>query len=281
MLVGTAIGVGVIGIFLGKAIVNDVFQSKLHNTTAFWILQITSNTIALFSASLIFAKYAVNDSREYLKAYKCPPLMLMILVPAIMFAGTAIIEFLSVLNQEILSFAFLKDFADWAREGEDVIAETMKSLFAMNTLWQMFFNLLVIGLLTAIAEEFLFRGSLQTIIVRWTKGNIHAAIWITAVLFSAFHVQFFGFLPRLALGAMFGYMVTWSGSIWPAVWAHFINNGTAVIATYLYQNKKIDIDPNNNHVFNYTTYIISFIIILFLFWIFKNVASGKRNIPEY
>ena len=115
--------------------------------------------------------------------------------------------------------------------------------------------------------------------MRWTK-NYHVAVWITAILFSAFHMEFFGFLPRLMLGVLFGYFVVWSGSIWTSVWAHFINNGTAVVVTYLYQHKKITINPDDQHVFNYTGYIISLVIVLFLLYVYRNITLSQQPAPE-
>ena len=138
-------------------------------------------------------------------------------------------------------------------------------------------NVIIVGFLTAVAEEFMFRGVIQTIFTRWTK-NYHAAIWITAILFSSFHMEFFGFLPRMMLGALLGYMVAWSGSIWPAVWGHFINNGTAVVVTYLYQHKKIKVNPDDQHMFNYAAYIFSLIIVLFLLFMYYKLATDKKQL---
>ncbi|RVU01454.1 CPBP family intramembrane metalloprotease [Mucilaginibacter limnophilus] len=280
MLIGGAIGFGIIAVFLGTDALMAFGEAGSQNTSALWILQITSGTIAMFVAAVIFAMAVVKKPKEYLKADKLPSFILIILVFAIMFAGTALMELLSNLNQQLLSLDFLKGFAEWARTKEDAAEKMMEALFQMRTIWQMLFNLLVVGLLTAISEEFLFRGCLQTILVRWTR-NPHAAVWITAIIFSAFHVQFFGFLPRLALGVLFGYMVAWSGSIWPGVWAHFVNNGTAVVVTYLYQHKKINLNPDDQHVFNYTGYLISLIFVLFLLSVYQRIASGTKKIPAH
>lgn len=92
-------------------------------------------------------------------------------------------------------------------------------------------NLILVAVVPAIGEELMFRGGVQKIITRWS-GNHHVGIWIGAVLFSAMHFQFYGFLPRMALGALFGYMLVWSGSIWLPMLAHFINNATAILLHY-------------------------------------------------
>jgi membrane protease YdiL (CAAX protease family) len=80
----------------------------------------------------------------------------------------------------------------------------------------------------------LFRGLLQRLIREWL-GNVHVAVFISAFLFSALHMQFFGFLPRMMLGIMFGYLFVWTGSLWVPVFAHFVNNGSAVVVSYLGQ----------------------------------------------
>jgi hypothetical protein len=174
----------------------------------------------------------------------------------------------------------LPPWLKWMRDSEDSAEKLMAVMLQMKNIWQVIADVLAVGLLTAIVEEFMFRGVLQTIFERWTK-NTHAAIWITAILFSAFHMEFFGFLPRLMLGVLFGYFVAWSGSIWPAVWAHFLNNGLAVVATYLFQQKIIKIDPDDQHVFNYGAYIFSLVIMVALLFIYRRIAIEKQPIPEH
>jgi hypothetical protein len=166
------------------------------------------------------------------------------------------------------------------RDSEDQAEKLTEALLQMKTIWDLIKDVLLIGLLTAIVEEFMFRGVLQTIFVRWTK-NTHVAIWITAILFSAFHMDFFGFLPRMALGVLFGYFVAWSGSIWPAVWAHFLNNATAVVVTYLFNHKQIKINPDDQHLFSYSGYIISLAIVLFLLFVYRKTAFDKKPIPDF
>lgn len=101
------------------------------------------------------------------------------------------------------------------------------SLLSFDATWQFPATLLAVAILPAICEELTFRGVLQPLFSRWT-GSFHVGIWISALLFSAIHLQFHGFLPRMVLGAGLGYLVYYSGSLWPAILAHFLNNAMAI-----------------------------------------------------
>ena len=90
-------------------------------------------------------------------------------------------------------------------------------------------NIGLLALLPALSEELSFRGTLQQIL-----GNKAAAIWVTAFIFSAIHMQFYGFVPRMLMGAMFGYVFVWTGSLWVPILMHFTNNGLAVLTYYLF-----------------------------------------------
>jgi hypothetical protein len=104
-------------------------------------------------------------------------------------------------------------------------------------------NLVVIALLPAIGEELMFRGVVQRVMTGLFR-NVHAGVVLTAVVFSAIHVQFFGFFPRMLLGVYLGYLLLWSGTIWMPVAAHFLNNAAAVIAAYLVDSGRLPVDPD-------------------------------------
>ena len=282
ILIGYLIGMGVIMGLYGIDMIMQIARLDLSNpnaVNALWILQIISTTIPLFIAPVFFAYVIVKEPQTYLRTTVQFPWGLLMLTLFIMFVSSPLIEWLSNVNQRMVFSGPLKGIQDWMREKEDTAQKLTAVLLQMKTVGSMIKNVLLVGLLTAIAEEFMFRGVIQTILTRWTK-NVHWAIWITAIFFSAFHMEFFGFLPRLLLGVLFGYMVVWSGSIWPAVWGHFINNGTAVVVTYLFQNKKITVSPDDQHVFNYSSYLFSLIIVVFLLLMYRYIATGKKPLGD-
>ena len=116
---------------------------------------------------------------------------------------------------------------------EDQIENTIKRFLEMPTLGDLMVNLFVIALVAGLAEEVLFRGMIQQLIMQKTN-NPTAAIFITAALFSAIHFQFSGFFPRFLLGALFGYLFFWGKSLWYPIIGHVIHNGTTVVLVYFY-----------------------------------------------
>jgi len=122
-------------------------------------------------------------------------------------------------------------FETWARNLETQLSEITKYLTSFTNFGQYLFGVLVIAILAGIGEEMVFRGLIQPALFKSTN-NIHFAIWTSAFFFSALHMQFFGFFPRLFLGAMFGYLYYWSGNLVIPMFAHFVNNFLAVSLIY-------------------------------------------------
>ncbi len=144
-------------------------------------------------------------------------------------------------------------FADFLSEESDYIEELMKQILVMNSPVDFVVNLVIIALLPAIGEELFFRAIIQNeLLASIDKKDI--AIILTAVIFSAFHLQFDGFLPRFFLGLILGYVYYWSGSIWVSISLHFINNGLLVISAYMLQDKIDEVSVDTPHAI--PTYII-------------------------
>ncbi len=156
---------------------------------------------------------------------------------------------------------FLNDFEQWARSRETYAEEITTFLTSFSSFGEFLFAFFIIAVLPGIGEELVFRGLLQPQLQRAT-GNAHIAIWISAVLFSTIHMQFFGFVPRVLLGALFGYLYLWSGNLLIPMFAHFMNNGFSVLMLYLRQLGIIDIDIETTEAAPWTA-VISFAIITF------------------
>lgn len=242
------------------------------------IFQALSSVFMFLAPPIFFAYLIVHEPKNYLKTNIHFNPLLLLLVFVIMFVSTPLMELLVNFNQKMVFPDFLKGLYKWMKDSEEDAARTTAIFLKMSGPKDLIINLIMIGFLPAIAEEFLFRGAIQTIFTRWTK-NPHWGIWIAAILFSAMHMQFFGFLPRMMLGVAFGYFVWWSGSIWTSVWAHLINNGTAVVVTYLFQQKLIHLNPDDQHVFNYAGYAFSLIITVLLFNLYRKITLIPKEIP--
>ncbi len=159
------------------------------------------------------------------------------------FAIMPFIYALSHLNQQMVLPEWMAGLEGVLRSLEDSVEATMRRFLEVETIWGYLFNILVIAVTPAIAEEIYFRGALYRIFSE--KWNRHASIWMVAVIFSLIHFQMYGFLPRLALGAMFGYLLIWSGSIWLPALIHFVNNAIAVTLVYTMGYDKADEVPTN------------------------------------
>jgi len=147
-----------------------------------------------------------------------------------------VLNLLTILNQELQLPAFLSGMEAWMKRTEEQAAELTLAFLTVNTFPGYLVNVFMVALIPAFGEEFFFRGVLQKVFSRWFR-NPHFAILFVAIIFSAFHMQFYGFLPRLALGVIFGYLFYWSGNIWYPVLAHFINNFMPVSLTYFFREQ--------------------------------------------
>lgn len=133
-------------------------------------------------------------------------------------------------------------FPDWLRPieeslraMEDSATRTTDIILGGNTFESLIINILTIGVFTGFCEEIFFRGTLQRILGENLR-NRQAAIWIAALIFSIMHFQFFGLVPRILLGAIFGYLLVWTGSLWTSIFAHSLNNSIVVFTYWLISN---------------------------------------------
>lgn len=125
------------------------------------------------------------------------------------------------------------------RQMEEAAEQLTEQLLQVHSMGELLMGALVIGVMAGVSEELFFRGAMLGI-MRQGRCNTHIVVWTVAIIFSAIHMQFLGFVPRLLLGAWLGYLLVWSRSLWVPIIAHSLNNSAVVVATWLDNNGYID-----------------------------------------
>ncbi|MBO5345270.1 MAG: CPBP family intramembrane metalloprotease [Paludibacteraceae bacterium] len=155
-------------------------------------------------------------------------------------AALPLIAMLAEWNKGMEFPSFLASVEEMMRQMEESAKELTERFLNTSSVGMMFTNLFVMAFLPAMCEEMLFRGWLQRVLV--ARVNYHVAIWVVAFIFSAIHFQFYGFVPRMLIGAALGYLYCYTGSLWAPIIAHFTNNAMAVVTAFLSYNGYTSID---------------------------------------
>ncbi len=159
------------------------------------------------------------------------PWWLIIVAVALMIVSIPVTTTLTTWNEGMHLGGAFSGIEKWMKELEETAQALTDKMTNVDTIGGLLLNLLVIALIPAVGEEMTFRGVIQQSLTR--RMNPHIAIILSAAIFSFFHFQFFGFLPRLFLGILLGYMFYITGSLWTSILMHFVNNGAAVTLYYL------------------------------------------------
>ncbi len=218
-----------------------------------------------------------GDIAQYLSLNKNINFASVLLVLVLSFAASPFINLIGDLNENMRLPDWLSGVENWMKNTEEKAAELTEIFLKVETTGGLMFNIFMIAFLPAIGEELLFRGVIQRIFTNWTR-NFHWGIWISAILFSALHMQFYGFIPRMFLGVLFGYLLVWSGSIWLPIVAHFINNGIAVIAMYMIDKGLLssDIEDIGTTSDSYYMAAVSFLLIV----VFMLMIKRQNKLTE-
>jgi len=195
-------------------------------------LQILQSIFLFIIPALIAGALFEQSSLGYFGMKKIPSGSIFLMILLIMMVSLPLINWMVSLNEMMKLPSALGGMEKWMKDTEDQAALITEKFLDVHSLGGFAVNMLMIAIIPAIGEEMLFRGLLQRLFGEWFR-NTHVAIFVAAFLFSAVHFQFYGFLPRMMLGVIFGYLYLWTGSLWAPVLAHFINNGAAVVVSFL------------------------------------------------
>jgi len=200
-----------------------------------------------------------------------------LLTIAIILIINPFVSYLMQWNQTLVLPEFLESVQRWMEVSEQKAMQITEAFLQMKSSSDLLINLFLIALIPAIGEELLFRGVLQQLLAKWTR-RIHFSIFVAAFLFSAIHLQFFGFFPRFILGLVLGYMFYWSNNLWLPVLAHFFNNTLAIIFTYHFVAEKVQLDFLNEEIsVNMSNALISFMAVALLMYLLYKKAYIKKG----
>ena len=266
-----------ISVFKWNILQNIELLSDVNNPTNIKVLKFLQlvQSVGLFIVPpFIFGYFCYPSVSEFLRINKKTSIRMLIVSMLATVSFLPFSNWLSYLNSFLQLPSFMSEIEIWMRNSEDYATKITQAFLNVNSVPELFYNILLIAIIPALGEEFLFRGLLQRIFIEWTKSK-HWGIWISALAFSAIHLQFFGFLPRLFLGLFFGYLLEFTGSLWLPILAHFINNLTGVLLSYFITNNNISAKSSDFGMTQETWIygILGGIIGSFLFWLIVR----KRN----
>ncbi len=219
------------------------------------------NQVGIFILPSIFFSYLVsNSSFTYLSLDKTPRLISILVGGLIIYTILPFNNYLDELNRQLSLPDFLSGLEVWMKEKENQARELTELFLNTRSLIGLFANIIIVAVLPAIGEELLFRGLLLKLFSNLFR-NIHVGVILSAIIFSAIHLQFYGFLPRLVLGMVLGYLFVFTGNLWVPIFVHFLNNASSAIVYYLHYNDYINIPMEDFGSSSNIVYIIGSLLI--------------------
>lgn len=235
------------------------------------LMQGLSSLTAFILTPLLFLKKFDNQlgtQNIFLLRNKQTDFLVYIILPFLVLSLMPLSAAIQEWNAAIVFPEFLSSFEIWAKDAEAQAQKITAFFIDFESFGGFIFVLIIISLIPGIGEELLFRGLLQNKF-KVIFSNIHVAIWVSAFLFSLMHMQFYGFVPRMLLGALFGYFYHWSGNLLVPIVAHIFHNGITLLIVYLYQLGVISIDIDNTSELNLIQILISLVIGFILIFILR------------
>ena len=267
----------IIGLILGTVIgfaYVFITKSNPNDLNALRFMQISSQIFTFVLPPIIYALLVKEKPTNDLGLKKSKILWVLI--------GIAMIFLIMPLNSV---------FAEWnanltlpdsmsrieylMKQMQEAATEMIEKFVNVDTVGGLILNLFMSAGLAALGEELLFRSIIQTSLIKICK-NAHIGILIASAIFSFIHFEFYGFVPRLILGMLLGYMFYFSGSIWIPMLMHFLNNGTVVLVYFLNNKGITNIDVDTFGQTSIPILIISIVVMIVLF-IFSIKYSDKER----
>lgn len=224
------------------------------------IYQVVNQVGAFILPALLFSFFVSRSSSSYLYLDKRPNLTNILVMGLMVFSILPFINYLGEINEKMVLPEAFSSMEMWMLEKELQAKELTEIFLQTRTISGLLVNLFIVALIPAIGEEILFRGLILKLFKEIT-GNIHLAVIISAVLFAAMHLQFYGFLPRFALGLLLGYAFVLTRNLWVPMFIHFVNNAASVVVYYLHYNGQLKVPMEDFGAVQNPVYIIGSLLI--------------------
>lgn len=260
---------GIILATLLVAVCSGGSAEKLQSADFLRVMQLFQATLLFLIPAGLCAYLFHEQPLSYLKINKSIDFKFLSVALLLILVIQPFISFSGYYNNLITLPKSLSGLEKMMREMEDSTNQLMEKFLTTDSASIFMLNVFIIAIMAGVTEEFFFRGSLQQILKK-ICNNRHIAVWITAIIFSAIHFQFYGFFPRMFLGAILGYLFVWSGNLWISVIVHAFNNFLSLLIFQLYHGtpeydiaESIGTTPNTMWI-TVLSVVLSGVILFFL-----------------
>ncbi len=262
------------------AAATDIQNSENINLLKY--LQVVQSIALFIIPSFIVAYLFGSRPKDYLSFKIHPSFICGMIAICLIIVVIPLINYLNELNSRMQLPISFRSIENWMKTSENNADRLSELFLKVSTVKELIFNLFMMAILPALGEEFIFRGVFQRIFTEMFK-NYHWGIFFSAALFSAIHLQFYGFIPRMLLGVVFGYMLVWSGTIWVPVIAHFMNNALGILYYYLNSKGMVDntLDTIGTGKQEFQTSLISLLLSGALLYLFYSVCKRRNEKINY
>lgn len=249
-------------------LLTDLVNNPQVLPAAKW-MQVTLSTGLLLIPALVFPNALQESTFTFNRLAGMPQTKWFVFAIVLWLVSIPMVGALITWNQQVelpLQWQALEQQLKASETAANQMTKAFLQGDSMGTFWV---NLFVMALLPSVAEELFFRGALQQLVMR-VMPNMHLAIVLVAIVFSSFHMQFYGWVPRFVLGVFLGYVFACSQSMWPAIFFHFINNALSVTVLYFHLDERI-YWMSETYVFPMVITILSAAgVMVLLGWLYRN-----------
>ncbi len=268
LILGTVIGLAYV--FITKSDSNDL--------NALRFMQISSQLFTFVFPPIAYA-FLVKDKPVNALGLKKSKILWVFIGVAMIFAIMPFNSILAEWNANLTLPDSMSKIEQLMKQMQEAATEMIEKFVSVDTIGGLILNLFMIAGLAALGEELLFRSIIQTSLIKICK-NAHLGILIASAIFSFIHFEFYGFVPRLILGMLLGYMFYFSGSIWIPMLMHFLNNGTVVLIYFLNNKGITNIDVDTFGQTSIPILIISIVVMIVLFLFSIKYSDKERTITS-